>query len=499
MDYNSADGCRLRTRLFCDSKGRFPGKLYEVASDGYLIKWSSDGLSIFVEEEYFEDKVMECYPGFVQIATFLNLRRLFREYSFDWRIVEGTDTLFEFSHPDFIRGREDLLREVTTKRRSVRRLASKRAATTPSPQEKRPCRRRKMESDSCSGSVSANSSSVWADSSSTSSVTRSNSDFSQATFGSEFGSSRECVPDISCSLYPSTHVACAMEGSVDLADSQVDSAERPTRQDLLQLLAVFAKNELTNDEYSQLAATEKSIFEGSADDGGESTSSQSVPFLAKPELLPVDLALEAEFHSMNGTTCASVHLPRDAIHDDTAADYDVSLENRNPSLVSDKLQFCDQSSYNDYGLFGSETIFGAETTAANDQAHLPFGFGFKELKNEDFLFQAGKPCRQWQHDMQGTGKARPEQADFGEREETQSKESAEKRQGKGYNLDDILKATESELSGLDAIPRNEGRAESFVCCKETVVIERESALYSDLAPLYADHVLLDGWDWESLL
>nr|KAG5705158.1 hypothetical protein BaRGS_030875 [Batillaria attramentaria] len=63
--------------IYFDSKTQFPVKLYEVANDGYLVKWNADGTSILVDEQDFEDKVMKCYPGFVQIPTFLNFRRLF--------------------------------------------------------------------------------------------------------------------------------------------------------------------------------------------------------------------------------------------------------------------------------------------------------------------------------------------------------------------------------------------------------------------------------------
>ncbi|KAK6186577.1 hypothetical protein SNE40_008591 [Patella caerulea] len=94
---------------------RFPEKLYDVVEDNYVIRWGADGTSIFVDENGFAEIIMECYPGFLQIPDFPNFRRLFREYSFDW---ENRDSIFEFSHPCFIRGKPELLGQILTRRKS---------------------------------------------------------------------------------------------------------------------------------------------------------------------------------------------------------------------------------------------------------------------------------------------------------------------------------------------------------------------------------------------
>lgn len=108
-----------RLRLRCDPKERFPEKVYDVANDGYLIEWNGAGTAVVVNEPEFEENIMDCYPGFVQIPTMLNLRRLFREYGFDWRIIEMDGPTFEFSHPCFVYGQRDLLSDILTRRKSM--------------------------------------------------------------------------------------------------------------------------------------------------------------------------------------------------------------------------------------------------------------------------------------------------------------------------------------------------------------------------------------------
>ena len=81
-----------------------------------ILHWSTDGTAIVANEQLFEDKVMKRYPGLVQISSFLNYRRQLREYGFDWAVVQNGE--FQFSHPCFIRGRQELIRGVTTKRKS---------------------------------------------------------------------------------------------------------------------------------------------------------------------------------------------------------------------------------------------------------------------------------------------------------------------------------------------------------------------------------------------
>ena len=76
MNFESADELRLRPRVSFEPKARFPFKLYDVANDGFLVKWSPSGTSVYVEEGFFEENVMKCYPGFVQIASFANVLSL---------------------------------------------------------------------------------------------------------------------------------------------------------------------------------------------------------------------------------------------------------------------------------------------------------------------------------------------------------------------------------------------------------------------------------------
>ncbi|KAK3582766.1 hypothetical protein CHS0354_015293 [Potamilus streckersoni] len=113
-----------RLRLSMDPKERFPEKLYDVVNDGVLVCWNSNGsVSLCVDEEVFEKNVQICYPGFLQIPTFLNFRRLFREYGFDWRVNDEGN--LEFSHPGFDQNDRSRLTDVKTKRKSFQTTENK--------------------------------------------------------------------------------------------------------------------------------------------------------------------------------------------------------------------------------------------------------------------------------------------------------------------------------------------------------------------------------------
>lgn len=107
---------KVRLRLSFEPKERFPEKLFHVANDNFLIKWGFSGESVVVDPEEFEANVLKCYPGFLQISSFANLRRLFRQYAFDWKI--NYDETFEFSHEFFVRGHPQLLEEIVTRRKT---------------------------------------------------------------------------------------------------------------------------------------------------------------------------------------------------------------------------------------------------------------------------------------------------------------------------------------------------------------------------------------------
>ncbi|KAL3864638.1 hypothetical protein ACJMK2_006303 [Sinanodonta woodiana] len=113
-----------RLRLSMDPKERFPEKLYDVVNDGILVCWNHNGsVSLCVDEKVFEKNVKICYPGFLQIPTFLNFRRLFREYGFDWRVNDEGD--LEFSHPGFDQNDRTRLSMVKTKRKSFQTIENK--------------------------------------------------------------------------------------------------------------------------------------------------------------------------------------------------------------------------------------------------------------------------------------------------------------------------------------------------------------------------------------
>ena len=108
-------------RISFGSQYKFPKKLMTVANDGILIKWSDDNSGIIVQEKEFERNVMQMYPGFVQVETFHNLRRLFRDYNFKFRILQrkrsSSGMVLEFRHQSFSRDNFDQLSHVKKRQR----------------------------------------------------------------------------------------------------------------------------------------------------------------------------------------------------------------------------------------------------------------------------------------------------------------------------------------------------------------------------------------------
>ncbi|RUS72145.1 hypothetical protein EGW08_020087 [Elysia chlorotica] len=96
-----------------------------VVNDGIIIRWADDNNGIIVQEKEFEQNVMQMYPGFVQVDAFHNLRRLFRDYNFKFRILQRKSScpglVLEFRHPNFSRENFDQLSQVK-KRQRFRKL-----------------------------------------------------------------------------------------------------------------------------------------------------------------------------------------------------------------------------------------------------------------------------------------------------------------------------------------------------------------------------------------
>ena len=101
---------KLRNPSYRSKFFRFPEKLFKVVNDGIVITWNENGTGIVIEEDIFEAHVMDLYPGFVQVGTFHNLRRLLRDYGFDFIVIrkrrQKTPTValkIEYRHPLFTR------------------------------------------------------------------------------------------------------------------------------------------------------------------------------------------------------------------------------------------------------------------------------------------------------------------------------------------------------------------------------------------------------------
>lgn len=314
---NMAESCeesRVKLRLRFDPKTRFPFKLYDVANDSYLVKWNSDGTSVLVDEETFEEEVMRCYPGFVKIASFVNFRRLFREYSFEWKIVDGTDSLFEFSHPSFVRGGMSLLAGVKTKRKSfykpfLCRREEMCPLATSSPkqysQRRNRCRRRTSESENSCDNMSEDVNRL-SELSALKTGFRNVSKFPQTVpsaavvaaatataFGDDDGSSLVHGHQ----PYLSTQVMSAMGGAVDVA---LSGDNRLSMHDLNEVLAIYAKNELSEEEFLQLLSNKSDETLGEAmqrlqNDSGESINqSPSETWSQDEEFLPLNYSSNAD-------------------------------------------------------------------------------------------------------------------------------------------------------------------------------------------------------------
>ncbi|KAH9518529.1 hypothetical protein Btru_017061 [Bulinus truncatus] len=75
---------------------------------------------------------MKLYPGFVQVETFHNLRRLFRDYGFRFRILRKKKPYgakVEFRHPHFLRDSPDMILRV--KKRNRWQLMVPKATSSP--------------------------------------------------------------------------------------------------------------------------------------------------------------------------------------------------------------------------------------------------------------------------------------------------------------------------------------------------------------------------------
>lgn len=139
-----------RPRISFGTQYKFPLKLYEIANDGMIIKWTGNGTAITIEEREFEDNILQYYPGFVQVKSFQNFRRLLRDYTFKFRILRRRKPcgfMLEYRHPFFLRDRPDQVLQI---RKSKRRYFMHPLATS-SPKNKMPQR---LKPDKCDISLS---------------------------------------------------------------------------------------------------------------------------------------------------------------------------------------------------------------------------------------------------------------------------------------------------------------------------------------------------------
>jgi len=108
----------------------FPLKLWNTLNVGPhdLIRWSDDGLEVYVNEDRFEE-LMYRYPTFLRQPTLSSLRRLFAVYGFQQRerrtgLAAGWTC---YSHPYFVRGQTTLL-ELFVLSHQTRRYNTRKAA-----------------------------------------------------------------------------------------------------------------------------------------------------------------------------------------------------------------------------------------------------------------------------------------------------------------------------------------------------------------------------------
>jgi hypothetical protein len=97
----------------------FPLKLWKLLQDSSseIIRWNDDGNAVLVDEPLFDIMVAKYYPTFLRTPTVASLRRLFHWYYFRPTVVafgnnDGIPKLVEYSHPNFLRSRQDLVEQV---------------------------------------------------------------------------------------------------------------------------------------------------------------------------------------------------------------------------------------------------------------------------------------------------------------------------------------------------------------------------------------------------
>jgi hypothetical protein len=106
----------------------FPIKLWKLLRDSSseIIRWNDDGTAVIVDEPLFDILVTKYYPTFLRTPTVASLRRLFHWYYFRHTVLdsdnEGMPKLVEYSHPNFMRSRQDLI-ELVIPRYSAKRFS----------------------------------------------------------------------------------------------------------------------------------------------------------------------------------------------------------------------------------------------------------------------------------------------------------------------------------------------------------------------------------------
>lgn len=237
-------------RLSFGSQYKFPLKLYKVVEDGILIKWTNDGQGLIVEENDFEEKVMALYPGFVQVPTFHNLRRLFRDYNFKFRVLRRRKphgAILELRHPFFTKHNVDKLIHV---RKQNNRLFSHPLATSSPKRIKRKWNSSRLKVYYSNQNVECIDLSTDVEDGESLSTCVSNQSESEYSWGG--GSPRRSLP----MLTVGDHRDIGNTSTCD--ESRVQNptigSERKSRNDevSLRLLQICAKNELSEDGFWEL-------------------------------------------------------------------------------------------------------------------------------------------------------------------------------------------------------------------------------------------------------
>jgi len=123
-----------------DARNQFVLKLYDILEDGSnaeYISWDADGKAVLLKDQaQLLEKVL---PKYFSLTNYHSFIRQFSYYGFKkMNASDGIMKYISYSHPNFTRGRRDLLEHIIRKRKHSKQLAKEQAKPMPMPVPEEP-------------------------------------------------------------------------------------------------------------------------------------------------------------------------------------------------------------------------------------------------------------------------------------------------------------------------------------------------------------------------